>query len=258
MNKGKWQPIDTVGGSFFDECKKIVEDESLFDGFKLNPIFCNVIGNDMRDKNISDQLFEKIKNKEVFKDIEKYKSNDVYGKPILYNYEECGNISPGTLYFLNVLDDILTKVGDIQNFNVVEIGTGYGGQAKIILDYGVKSYTCVDVKEPLSLCKKYLDLFNYNNVSYITTNDLDTIDNKQYNLIISNWCVSEFDDEGISFYLEKIIKNCDYGYFLMNIWDKNRKDSLLGLFSKYFSVVETEDEFTKTSPHPNFLLFLKK
>ena len=112
----------------------------------------------------------------------------------------------------------------------------------------------------LQYCQKYLKLFNYNNVEFISTEEIDNIEfeTKEYDLIISNWCLSEFDNDGIEFYIEKIIKHVKKGYFLMNIWDEPRKNFLIDTISKYFSTVKVESESTKTNINQNFLLYVKK
>lgn len=261
MNKGNWIPLNTIGSPFITECAKICENEEMFQNFKRNGVFCGIIANDVRDKRTSDSLYNKLKDTELFKDIDKYKSNDLYGNPVLYEYPSIGSISPGTLYFMDILNDILDKFGDISNLNVIEIGSGYGGQAKVLLDYGVKSYTCVDVLEPLNLCKKYLGLFDYDNTSFITTNELEKLDSpsfKKYELVISNWCLSEFDEYGMSYYVDKIIKNVDKGYFLMNVWDKPRKDHIINIMKDFFPQVNVYAENIKSSWSNNFLLCVNK
>lgn len=252
---GNWIFQNQIGNTFLQECNEIVNNEAKFNSFKQNSIFRCVIGNDVLSTTISDILYENIKDDtDILKHIDKFKTNDIYGSPNLYNYSEVGNISPGTLYFMNILQSIKHNFGDISKFNIIEIGSGYGGQAKIILDYGVNSYSCIDVKETLSLCNKYLTIFDYSNINfYQTTNIPDT----KYDLVISNWCLSEFDTVGISFYIENVIKNCKYGYFLMNIWDE-RKDFILDEMNKYFSSVEILPEYPKTHENPNWLLIVKK
>jgi len=256
-NRGKWLFKDTFGNQFFNECDKIVNDEILFKNFKQNSIFSLIIGNDVRGKNVSDILYDKIKETPIFKDVKTYKTNDLYGNPKLYNYPDIGKISSGTLYFMYLLNDIINKFGDINKLNVVEIGSGYGGQAKILLDNGVNHYTCVDVKQPLSLCRKYLELFNYRNVNYINTDELSINNFKdKYDLVISNWCLSEFDNEGIKYYIDNIIQFVDNGYFLMNISDIKRKNFLINELKKHFKIVVIEDEEVKTHTNNNFLVYV--
>lgn len=252
---GNWIFQNEIGNTFLQECEHIVNNQSAFDTFKQNHIFRCVIGNDVLGKHISDILYENVKDDEdILKHIDKFKTNDRYGSPNIYSYPKLGDISPGTLYFMNIVQSLKHNFGDISNFNIVEIGSGYGGQAKIVLDYGVNTYSCVDVKETLSLCNKYLNLFNYTNTNFYKTTEIPV---KSYDLVISNWCLSEFDREGISFYIDTIIKHCKFGYFLMNIWD-DRKEFLIDEMKKHFSSVEVLPEYPKTHNNPNWLLIVKK
>jgi hypothetical protein len=252
---GNWIFQNEIGNTFLQECENIVNNELMFNTFKQNQIFRCVIGNDVLGSQISDILYDNVKNDDdILKHINKFKTNDIYGSPNIYRYDKTGDISPGTLYFMNILQSLRNNFGDISNFNIVEIGSGYGGQAKIILDYGINTYNCIDVKETLSLCNKYLNLFNYTNVNFYKTTE---IPENTYDLVISNWCLSEFDNDGIKFYIDTIIKHCQYGYFLMNIWD-SRKEFLLSEISKHFSSVEILPEYPKTHNNPNWLLIVKK
>lgn len=152
-NRDIWIPNQTMGKNFFDVCLNFVNNESSFSSFKRNSVFTTIIGNDVRDKSVSDIIYNSLisSKSNLLDKIDLFKKNDLYGSPKLYDYPKIGLISPGTLYFINVLKQIIEHFGDISKFNVVEIGSGYGGQSKIILDYGVNMYTCVDVNEPLQL-----------------------------------------------------------------------------------------------------------
>ena len=257
---GEWIPKNSVGNPFFKECEKITKTEELFNNFKTNNIFCQIIGNDVRDFHTASLIFEKIKNSKLLENINLFKTNDEFGSPIKYFFENLGEISPGTLYFIYILDDIIKKFGNLQNFKILEIGSGYGGQAKIILDNICQKYTCVDVKEPLFLCKKYLNLFNFQNVNFLPVDQLEEInfEDEDIDLVISNWCLSEFNINGIKYYIDKIIRYCNKGYFMMNVWDQERKNFLISEFKKYFDVVETEAEHIQTHSNQNFLLYVSK
>ena len=252
---GKWLPQESIGNQFLQECENIISNIDTFNTFKQNIIFRQVIGNDVLSKTISDILYNNIENNNfIIDNINLYKTNDIYGSPILYSYPKTGNISPGTLYFLNILQSLNQYFNDISNFNIIEIGSGYGGQAKIILDSGIKSYSVVDVKQTLSLCKYYLQLFNYKNINFYTS---ENIQKKSYDLVISNWCLSEFDEVGITYYIENIIQYCNNGFFLMNMWD-SRKEFLLEKLKLYFSDIQIYPEYPKTHQNDNWLLVIKK
>ncbi len=250
----RWLPQEEIGNLFLKECENIVANENLFAGFKQNHIFRRVIGNDVLSKDISNILYETIaEDKSIKEKIEKYKSADLVGGPVLYNYPEpFGQISPGTLYFLNILKDLKDKFGDISNFNIVEIGGGHGGQGKIVLDSGVESYSFIDVPETLALCEKYVSSFGYKCDYYTFPN----VPKKEFDLCLSLWCLSEFDETGIQFYFDNVIQKCKNGYFRLNIWDE-RKEFLISLARKYFNV-KVEDEYPKTHQNQNWTLILNK
>ncbi len=246
-----WLPQEEVGNCFLSECERICKNDDLFKVFKQNQIFRRVIGNDVLSKEIADILYSSLEDR-VLVDLEKYKENDKIGSPFLYEYPT-GLISPGTLYFLNILQNLQSQFGEITNFDIVEIGGGYGGQGKILIDAGVKSYCFIDVPQTLSLCQKYMEEFSHN-CSYYPFPD---VPEKEFDLVISNWCLSEFDKEGIEFYYNKIIRNCTNGFFMMNIWD-DRKEFILDLAQKDFSHINIIPEYPKTHQNDNWALILIK
>jgi putative sugar O-methyltransferase len=157
MREDNLKNWDTIfGSSFFDEIESILKLDDKFENFKQNEIFRIVIGNDVRSKEISDKVYKIIKKQNP--DLLKNKSlldNDLYGGPKIYNYDGL-DISPGTLYFIMILSDLKKYFGDLSDKNIIEIGGGYGGQAKIVTDYGCKSYTLIDVEPTIYLARKYL------------------------------------------------------------------------------------------------------
>jgi hypothetical protein len=249
--KGRW--VAEQGDLFFKTCEELVNNERSFNSFKTHPIFCGFIGNDTRTKEQATKFLANI-NKELLNSINKYKTNDILGSPPLHYFEETGYISSGTLYFLSILSRIINTIGDIKNKKICEIGSGYGGQAKIILDYGVESYTCIDHEYPLKLATKYLSTFNYSNITYVNNKNVEEY---SYDLVISNWCLSELDIEGIDFYLKNVISKSKNGYFEMNMESRVTKDWLLSKLNKIFIDVIEIPEVVSTGGPVNFLLICK-
>ena len=255
MDKSNWLPLNEVGNDFLNEVDRIINNESLFNNFKTNPIFNTVINNDNRGIDTVLPLYNYIKSyyPSLIDQFPKFKSNDTIGNPPILNVDG-HQISSGIVNFSYVLSDILLKIGDISNMSIVEIGSGYGGQAKIIQDYGCAKYTCIDIQPTLSLAKKYLDCF-YPNNTYVSYPELSGLD-EQYDLVISNWCVSEFSDELFQEYIDKVISKCKYGFFWSNLWDANRKQIFKNKLSNVFNKVEEYPAVLKT--HPNYLLITKR
>lgn len=255
--EGAWVPFkDSESNFFYDLCENLVKDDLAFSSFKVNSLFCEIIGNDVRGPQVLIECLQKIQNKEIFENIHRYAKNDIYGNPPLYRVENLGTLSSGTAYFLLILDKIIQNFGNIENFRVCEIGSGYGGQATILLSHGVKSYACIDNAATLKLAKKYLDKLGFENVSYYDTDAIEV--DAEYDLVISNWCLSEFDNQGMKFYIDNVVSKAKYGYFEMNLWDEERKSWLFNEMKKHFSFVTMIDEDVKTHQNKNFLLICKK
>ena len=59
---GNWIFQNEIGNTFLQECENIVNNELMFNTFKQNQIFRCVIGNDVLGSQISDILYDNVKN----------------------------------------------------------------------------------------------------------------------------------------------------------------------------------------------------
>ena len=251
MNKkfnGKWLFQNEQFEVF---CKAVCSSPFLFDNFKTHPIFCQIIGNDIRNREIALECLNGIKNGQLLEKIDIFKTNCKVGNPLIYNLPIVGDISPGTIYFLSILDRLLSNFGNIDDMRICEIGVGYGGQANCILLSGVKEYTCIDTPTMIDFSRRYLQRFSHENVCFFSTEGIDT--SRSYDLVISNWCLSEFDKPGLDFYLENVISNANFGYFEMNIWDTDRLGYLVQRLTELFRRLIIVPEIVKTNPNQNLL-----
>jgi len=145
--------------------------------------------------------------------IDKFKTNDLYGTPKICEYGNL-HISPSTLRYIKVLSDLIKLFGNLNDFKIAEIGGGYGGQCKIITDYfNVKDYHIVDLYEVNGLTEKYLNKLNVKNVR-ISTYDKLSVEN--YDLVISNYAYTELDRPLQDVYKNKIIDQSKRGYITCN------------------------------------------
>jgi len=95
--------------------------------------------------------------------------------------------------------------GSLNGLNLIEIGVGFGGQCKIIMDYfQPASYTLVDLPNALALTKKYLGHFNLKNLDFRTEDEL--VGGKSYDLVISNYAFTAFDKDVQERYLRKVFR----------------------------------------------------
>ena len=202
-------------------CKKASEDDKLFNSFRSHPVFDSIVDviNDEDGKRFCKYLKDKYPRSLV--EIEEYRKNDSIGSPRVYEYDDFGVISPSTLRYVNILFHIEELFGNLNDFNIVELGIGYGGQSRLInKSFNTSSYSFIDLPEVLGLAKRYLsnfplslDLFFYH---------YENLKIKQYDLFISNYAFTELRRDLQDFYLENVILKSDRGYMIYN--DINPKD----------------------------------
>lgn len=160
--------------------------------------------------------------------MDRFASSDTIGNPQSYHYRIDKteiDISSTTLRYIKVLADLMNLFGSLNNMNIVEIGSSYGGQCKIINDIQkFKSYTLIDLPDVLALSEKYLNLHNVNNFILRDINDISDLD---YNLCISNYAFTEVERNYQDLYVEKIIKKSSKGYITCNFLGERIKDGAL-------------------------------
>ena len=117
--------------------------------------------------------------------------------------------------------------GSLKTMNVAEIGAGYGGQAAAIhcID-GFASYTVFDLPEASSLAQRYSKAVGFE----IVVGDLESEPRKAYDLVISNYALSEIPKSIQVAYLDKIVRRTPRGYML---WNQQRFSSIFdeGIFT---------------------------
>ncbi len=145
--------------------------------------------------------------------------NDFIGNPILAQYNFGGSeviASPTTLRYMKVLVDIM-KLFDIDRIETVtEVGSGYGGQCRILMNVlPIQRYNLVDLPEALALTEKFLTALNQ-------PGDLRYLDGKHLyqdapcDLFISDYAFSELGKPAQDIYIEKILSKAKAGYVT---WD---------------------------------------
>jgi len=207
----KWRVVDTKEYSpYINVCVNAVKDDSVFNNFRRINDYRTVL------EHVSYQLgyeylsfiLSNFSHLLEEKNIIKFFSQDLdnVGSPetFLYNINNKDyNISPTSLRYLKVLGDLEKYFGDLSGLNIVEIGGGYGGQCKLVLDYfKVKSYNIQDDVNVIPLINKYLKLFNYSIIDKTTKVDL----------VLSNYAYSELNCELQQEYFDKFISKTKFLY----------------------------------------------
>jgi putative sugar O-methyltransferase len=239
-------------------CESACEDDNIFNVFRSNNKYSPIL--EHVSKEYGDEYLDIIKrdNINLLDHIDKFKTNDDVGNPVKYEYD-IGHFSPTTIRYIKVVSDLIKIHGKLDGMDIVEIGCGYGGQAKMIMDvYDVRTYTLIDLDPVLKLTQKYLESFDLDKskIYYKTIKDLTTSD--KYDLAISNYAYTECVKSIQSEYFDKVLSKSINGYITANFVNDS-----FGL--DYFTKHELLDKFEKSYELPeepnthenNFLLIWK-
>lgn len=146
-------------------------------------------------------------------------TNDLIGNPVMYDWGNGLYMSPSTLQYIAVLANLIELCGSLDGLRIVEVGGGYGGQCKTVLDvYPHAHCEIIDLPEACELQRRYLGV----NTDVIC---IDTIPTAKFDLFISNYALSEIPDN--EKYIE-LASRCKHGYITCNTdmvelpWQHNR------------------------------------
>jgi hypothetical protein len=147
------------------------------------------------------------------------------GLPLVYFYPGLGFLSPTTLRYCKVFDELNRLFPSIAQMSIVEIGGGFGGQAAVLRKLsGFKSYTIYDLPEVHALQSKFLKATN--SESDIFYADGRLAPSGKFDLVISNYAISELRRELQVTYFENIVKSSTCGYLTWNLISQNRLGGL--------------------------------
>jgi len=133
-------------------------------------------------------------------------TNDDTGGTQVYNYGNGHVFSPSTLQYIGVLSNLITRFGALDDMRIVEVGGGYGGQCKTVMDvFHVKRYCLVDLPEVCQLQVKYL--------KDTTARATSIIPDDSFDLFISNYALSEIPNN--TEYID-LARRCKHGYITCN------------------------------------------
>lgn len=195
-------------------CLRAAKKSNVFKNFRANSVYNEILEHVTEEQGLI-YLEEIKKMPQVLKHLNRFKENDLIGGPKLFNYEEYGLISPTTLRYIKVLCDLISQFNSLDNFNIYEIGVGYGGQCRIIDEYSkIPKYVLIDLLEVLLLSERYLKQFEIN--SKIEFKEMEALNETMIDLVISNYAFSELTRAMQDFYLNKVILKSKNGYITYN------------------------------------------
>ena len=206
-----WTLQDSAVVPYLQACRAASQGSYFFRGFKSHPAYRHVLEHVSYEE--GKQYLDEIKID--YKDkLDEIKENDALGTPVTCTYDGVGTISPTTLRYLKNTSDIVNKFGTSFN-SVVEIGGGYGGLCKVLSSFvDFEQYLLLDLEECNMLSRKYLSHFDLPTMSYQAEEIVELED--RFDLLISNYALSECNRETQMMYIERFVKNSDKFYLMHN------------------------------------------
>lgn len=199
---------------YISACEDAVNNENIFNNFKRISYYQEILEHVTVEQGLDYFNYIKEKHPYLLENLNKFCDMDLVGNPNILIKINDKLISPTTLRYVKVLGDLIKKFKDLSSMKIIEIGAGYGGQAKVILDkFNVQNYYCVDLPAVCDLISKYLQKNNYviNAIS-----DLKDIKHNTWDLCISNYAFSELPKNLQDDYIENVFNKSSHGYITMN------------------------------------------
>ena len=206
-----WTLQDSAVTPYLQACAAAAQGSDFFNGFKSHPAYRHVLEHVSFEEGQQylDEIDIDYKDK-----LDEIKENDAYGTPITCSYSGIGFISPTTLRYLKNTSDIVNKFGTSFD-SIVEIGGGYGGLCKVMSTFvEFDQYLLLDLEECNMLSRKYLSHFDLPTMSYQAEEIVEVED--RFDLLISNYALSECNRETQMMYIEKFVKKSDKFYLMHN------------------------------------------
>ena len=152
---------------------------------------------------------------ELLAALPRFAANDLHGLPLAFDYPPYGRFSPTTLRYVKVLGDLLDRFGSLDALSICEIGVGYGGQCRVISEWARPSEYClVDLRPALGLAERYLDQYVLSMPIELRT--LNTLRSRDWDLVISNYALTEMPREVQDAYVERAVGRARRGYVTYN------------------------------------------
>ena len=230
--------ISDVDGPYLDWVRAAVSDEDAFARFRQLRGIKNAVECVTPADGAAYRAIVLKQSPELLEYLDKFKGSDSVGSPDTAPYPE-GAMSPTTWRYVKVLSDLRMLFGDLDGLNIAEIGVGYGGQCKIITDlYNVASYTMYDLEPVNTLARKYLEAAGAAVAGKLDLADFRRLgqdDPRTYDLVISNWALSECTIVMADHYIEHVLRRSKRGYitsafvmYLFEQWDLSyQKDEFI-------------------------------
>jgi len=170
------------------------------------------------------------------------------GGPAIYRFRGLGRISPTSIRYAKVHQDLNDLFGDLSNYSVTEIGCGYGGMAsQIISGEEIVSYDLVDLPEVEKLAIKFVKTMVNGRSNRIIRANRDA--KGKIDLLLSNYAFSELDRKLQDDYIRRYLSRSNRGYMIYNHITPPEFNSYTARdICAMIPGAEITEEFPKTDP----------
>ena len=162
------------------------------------------------------------------------KLNDSYGNPKkFFIHNDIENCSPNTLKYIyfGLKNIIYIQEHNLNNFDFIEIGGGYGGQCVILLkllDYfkiKINRYLLIDLEDVVLFQSKYINtIIPENKIEILKFIDSTSLTNYSFSFnsyLFSSYSLSELNTDIKKIYYDNLFEYIKYGFFVWNIQEIN-------------------------------------
>lgn len=210
--------------SWSSDCQRAAYDTGFFQVFRRSKTFLHVVEGTPYVGGLWN-LRRLSKDNNFLKAAALISGSDHFGSPlnaIPWNSQD-GSVhylTPTTLRYANNACNAIKFFGkQIFNIEVYEIGGGYGGECKVFKDVSMSCantdvrWNIYDLPSSTALITKWLANFGYTATFLDVDRDTEISPNS---LVLSCGALSEMRGELLKAYVDKIVLNARYGYFITN------------------------------------------
>lgn len=219
--------------SYLQIIRSASSNDEYFDKFRSNREYRQIL--EHVSKSQGKEYLREIKTnvKELGRHLDRIQFLNTCGTPLVYFYNRLGLLSPTTLRYFKVYEELLRMFPNLSQMNIAEIGGGFGGQAAVIKRMsGFKSYTIYDLPEVHKLQSKFLLANNLGDGVFYA--DGREAPEGKFDLIISNYAISELVPNLQRIYFEHVVRSSPSGYLTWNLISEKRLGGLsIGDVIKY-------------------------
>ena len=225
----------TTGNStpYREVCRNAAQDDTTFQNFRSIEAYFNAVecgqGGEFAN------YIRSYATSKTLSLIPQFRKLDLYGNPVRNMIPEYGQFSGTTLRYV-LFADYISKLFDLpEDYKVVEIGAGFGGQAYVLFQLlPFSQYYIYDLPEVEMLIEKMMSTLSVVNVTCLDTHaelPEDSID-----LFISNYALTECDRDTQLDYFKRVVVKAKRGFMLYNdtnIFDHLSLSDFIELFQAY-------------------------